>query len=550
MAIEQMRGIYWDLRTGFMAHPRIFSLPFPLIGLVYLAGYVMLDWVSFIEPFAPFGITPWNPPPGLSFVLVVLYGQRALPLLFIAPILADLFVRHLPFSWSMELLITALNGTGYALGLQFLLRPSTRFNPALASMRDLIMLLFVAAAAAGAVAVSYISLLVAFDLMSIHDFTAAVLQFWVGDMIGIAVVVPAALMLVTRGRWLRPTPEFATQVLAVFAALALVFVYAEEHHFQLFYVLFLPIIWMAVRGGLAVVTIGIVITQIGLILGIQLVPAGEIEVAAFQALMLVLAMTGLVAGTLVNEHRSTENQLRLHQDSLARLARLGSMGELAAAIAHEINQPLTAAGTYARMVADMLRNAPQGDSAVADTAGKAAAQIERAADVVRRLRALIRLDRTGRAPVGVERIIKESLELVRPQLERHNLATNIKIAADLPPVLADVLQVEQVMLNLLRNSIEAIEQAGHPAGSITITAASFSPNLVEIEVRDTGPGFPAEFAGAYPSPMSSTKIEGLGVGLALCRSIVELHGGQMFVGGGIHGAQVRFQLPVAEVFRG
>ena len=81
-----------------MSHPRIFSLPFPLIGVVYLIGYIALDWVSFIDPFAPFGITPWNPPPGLSFVLVLLFGQRALPLLFVAPVLADLMVRHLPFS--------------------------------------------------------------------------------------------------------------------------------------------------------------------------------------------------------------------------------------------------------------------------------------------------------------------------------------------------------------------------------------------------------------------------------------------------------------------
>jgi signal transduction histidine kinase len=533
-----------------MAHPRIFSLPFLLIGVVYLGGYVALDWISFIDPFAPFGITPWNPPPGLSFVLVVLFGQRALPLLFVAPILADLMVRQLPFTWPMELLIAALNGGGYALGLRFLLRPSTRFNPMLASMRDLTMLLFVAAASAGAVAISYVGVLVAFRLLSVHDFVAAALQFWVGDMIGIAVVAPPILIFLTRGHWVWPTREIAAQILTVFVALALVFAYAEKHHFQLFYVLFLPIVWMAVRGGLAIVTIGILITQIGLILGVQLIPANEISVTAFQALMLVLTLTGLIAGALVNEHRSTEVKLRLHQDSLARLARLGSMGELAAAVAHEINQPLTAAGTYARMVADMLRTAPQDDPTIADTAGKAALQVERAAEVVRRLRALIRLDQTGRAPVSVGRIIKETLELIRPQLERHNVAAQVQLAGDLPPVLVDLLQIQQVLLNLLRNSIEAIDQAGHPAGTITIAAARLDPDEVEIEVRDTGPGFPAEFTGAYLPPLSSTKVEGLGMGLSLCRSIIESHGGQLFVGGAINGAQVRFRLPTAEVPRG
>ncbi|MCC7049676.1 MAG: MASE1 domain-containing protein, partial [Alphaproteobacteria bacterium] len=327
-----------------MALPRIYSLPPVLLGAAYLAGYVALDWISFIDPYAPFGITPWNPPPGLSFVLVLLFGQRFLPLLFASPLLADLLVRHLPFPWSVELLTVALTGGIYALGLHFLLRPATRFNPTLASMRDLVVLLFVAGVSDAAVAASYVGVLVAFGLLTARDFAAAALQFWVGDMIGIAVVAPAALIALTRGRRIRPTIEAAAQLLAVLAALALVFGHAGQHHFQLFYLLFLPIIWMAVRGGLEMVTTGILVTQIGLILGLRLVPAVDVDVTAFQALMLVLTMTGLVAGVLVDEHRSTEVQLRLHQDSLARLARLGSMGELAAAVAHEINQPLTAAG--------------------------------------------------------------------------------------------------------------------------------------------------------------------------------------------------------------
>ena len=289
-----------------MAHPRIFALPAPVIGAAYLVGYVALDWISFIDPFAPFGITPWNPPPGLSFVLILLFGQRFLPLLFVAHLLADLLVRHLPFAWSMELLGVAVIGGGDALGLCFLLRPATRFNPAMASMRDLVTLLAVAGLTAALVAVSYVGLLVVFGLLTLRDFAPAALQFWVGDVIGIAVVAPGALIFLARGRFLAITRETAAQILAILVALALVFVYAQTGHFQLFYVLFLPIIWMAVRGGLEAVTIGILLTQIGLVLGVQMAPAGEIDVTAFQALMLVLALTGLVAGALVNEHRGTE----------------------------------------------------------------------------------------------------------------------------------------------------------------------------------------------------------------------------------------------------
>lgn len=533
-----------------MTQPHLFGLTSLALGLGYLAGYVALDWLSFIDPFAPFGITPWNPPPGLSFVLILLFGQRFLPLLFAAPLLADLLVRHLPFPWSIEIAGVLLNGGFYAAGLAYLLRPRTGFNPALASMRDLMVLLVAAGLSAAAVAMSYVAMLVLAGFLPATDFVAAALQFWVGDVIGIAVVAPCALILLARGRRLRPTAENLMQGVAILAALGIVFGHAGQHHFQLFYLLFLPIIWTAVRGGLETVTLGILVTQVGLILGLRLVPAVEVDVAAFQALMLVLTLTGLIAGVLVNEHRSTEVQLRLHQDSLARLARLGSMGELAAAVAHEINQPLTAAGTYARLVADTLRDGKRDDPSVAETAGKAAAQVERAASVVRRLRALIRLDQTGRAPVQAETILRETLQLVRPQLDRQNVTARVRIEDGLPAVMADLLQIEQVLLNLLRNAAEAIESQGAGGGAIAIDVARDGADAVSFRVGDTGPGFQPSLLDARLPPFVSTKPDGLGIGLALCRSIVEAHGGRLTLGRGEAGALVTFTLPVAEAAHG
>jgi signal transduction histidine kinase len=381
-------------------------------------------------------------------------------------------------------------------------------------MRDLITLIAVAAVSAAVVATSYVGALVALNFLSVGDFASATLRFWIGDIIGVAVV-------------------------------AIVFVYAEQHRFEFFYLLFLPIIWMAVRGGLEFVTIGILITQIGLIVSAQLLPREEIDVTAFQALMLVLTMTGLAAGAVVTQHRRTEFQLRLHQDSLARLARLGSMGELAAMIAHEINQPLMAAGTYTRLVADTLRSGGADGVASADTAEKAAMQVQRAADVVRRLRALIRLDQSGRAPTSVDRIIRETLAICRPELDRHAIVVRVMLGSDVPAVMVDVLQVEQVLFNLLRNSSEAIGEADQAGGTITIEAAVAAPGEVEIEIRDSGPGFAPEFSAGELLPLSSSKSEGLGVGLSLCRSIIESHGGRITLGGGPGGAVVRFTLPVA-----
>jgi len=338
--------------------------------------------------------------------------------------------------------------------------------------------------------------------------------------------------------------ETLLQFAAIIGALTLVFGYAREQQFQLFYVLFLPIVWIAVRTGSEGVIVGILITQVGLIFGVILLPGEAHDVTAFQALMLVLATTGLIAGELVTERRRTESQLRLHQDSLSRLARLGSMGELAAAVAHELNQPLMAAGTYTRLVDDSIRSGSTDTAMVAETAKKAAAQVERAAEVVRRLRALVRLDRGSRVPCSVERIVKETLALCQPDLDRIHASARAVLASGLPSVMVDILQIEQALLNLLHNSIEAIGEAAGAHGSILIEASTAGGDFVEITVSDSGPGFsPDRLANPF-LPFSSTKAEGLGFGLPLCKSIIEAHGGRLWLGGNVRGATVHFTLPV------
>jgi two-component system, LuxR family, sensor kinase FixL len=530
-------------RTRAMAFPRVFDAHKLIVGLIYLAAYAVLDWISFIEPYAHLGITPWNPGTGLSFVLLLLFGLRMIPFLLISPLLADYLNQQFAMPWQVEILASALVGGGYSIALTILLHPRLRFEPTLDSMRDLVLLMIVAVVSAAVVAIGYVSLTIAAGLLPPADFAAATLRYWVGDVIGITVIAPFALFALTRRRILPMTTETLLQFVAIGIALALVFGLAQEQQFQLFYVLFLPIVWLAVRAGSEGVSVGILVTQLGLILGIQLSPAGTFDVTAFQALMLVLAVTGLVAGELVTERRRTEAQLRLQQESHSRLARLGSMGELAAAVAHELNQPLMAAGTYTRLVNDAMSAAPVDVTTAAETAKKAVAQVERAAEVVRRLRALVRLDRSNRAPCRFEQIADEALELCRPDLDRTRVTARTDIAAGLPRIMVDLLQIEQVLINLLRNAIEAI---GNRRGSVLIGAGKFDDEFIEIRVVDTGPGFPPALLENAFLPLSSSKAEGLGVGLPLCRSIVEAHGGKLWIDDGSQGGAVHFTLPIAK----
>jgi len=536
-------------RLRAMAFPRVFDAHKMIVGLVYLAAYALLDWISYIEPYAQLGITPWNPGTGLSFVLLLLFGLRMIPFLLVSPLLADYLNQQFAMPWQIEILASILVGGGYSIALTYLLRPSLRFDPTLGSMRDLVLLMLVAVVSAAFVAAGYVSLTIAAGLLPMEDFAAAALRYWVGDVIGITVITPFALFALTRRRILPMTTETLLQFVAIVLALAVVFGLTQEQQFQLFYVLFLPIIWLAVRTGSEGVSIGILVTQLGLILGIQLFPAGTFNVTAFQALMLVLAMTGLVAGELVTERWRTEAQLRLQQDSLSRLARLGSMGELAAAVAHELNQPLMAAGTYTRLVNDAMTSGQTDVAVVAETAKKAVAQVERAAEVVRHLRALVRLDRSNRAPCRFERIVEETIELCQPDLDRAHVAVRTDIAPDFPAVMVDLLQIEQVLINLMRNAIEAISDSGSVRGTVHIGARVFDDEFVEVRVVDTGPGFPAALLENAFLPLSSHKAEGLGIGLPLCRSIVEAHGGQLWLDDTPKGAAVCFTLPIAKTER-
>jgi signal transduction histidine kinase len=551
IALEQtlMESRTLQRRARPMAFPRLLSMPRAVIGVAFLAGYVLLDWASYIEPFGVFGITPWNPPPGLSFVLILIFGQRFLPLIFVAPLLADIVVRRFPLPLHIELLSCLIIGAGYGFAAISLLRPTLKFDVSLSSMRDMVLLMLGAVASAATVAALHVLLLCLVGLVPWGDYTAATLRYWIGDVIGIAVVTPFLLILLTRGRPLSPSWETAFQVAAIISALWIIFATRAGQQLQLFYILFLPIVWIAVRTGLEGVSAGLVFTQVGLIIVMELFAPPDANVTAFQALMLVLTITGLAAGVLVTERRRAEFQLRLQQDAQARLARLGSMGELAAALAHEINQPLTAAGTYARVAAQALAAGASPPQLAHEAVDKAVGQVERAAEVVRRLRGLIQLGRSEIAPVALGHIVQESLDLLRPEIQRYNITVREQLARDLPLVMADVLQVEQVLINLIRNSIEALSSAEMQRGDLAIEAAPGQSGFVEIAVHDNGPGFAKEQLDTPLQAFATTKADGLGIGLSLSRSIIEAHGGRLWVGKPSEGAAVHFTLPAAEAAR-
>ena len=527
------------------SYPAILSVMPIIAGLGYVAAYPLLDWLSYVEPFEGLDITPWNPQVGLSFPLVLLFGRRTIPFLFIAPLVSHLLLNFSPVDLREGFAHATVIGGGYSAAALFLMRPATRFDPALPSTRDLILLMLTALVSTAFVAVGYVATTTLSGYLELQDFIEAMLSYWVGDLIGVMVVTPFVLVALLRKHTVQMSLEVVLQFAAIVGALALVLGFSEAAPLQLFYVLFLPIVWMALRGGLEGVTIGLLLTQLGLIIGVTLSPQPE-GFTALQTLMLVLTATGLIAGELVTEHRRAEAKLLLQQKALARIAQVGGMKELSAAIAHELNQPLTAARTYARLVAEAAREECVNSADIADIAAKAVAQVERAAQVVRSLRSLLSLDRGNHLVCNVERLIREALALCEPELDQVNAKVRVANAGRISPVLVDSLQIEQTLLNLIRNSIDAFKAASISGGKILIEAAAAGEGFVEISVADNGPGFPTDVLENQFLPFSTTKAEGLGFGLVLCKTIVEAHGGRIWLGHAMRGASVHFTLPAVD----
>jgi signal transduction histidine kinase len=515
------------------------------IGLAYLGCFVLLDWLSYVHPFAAFGITPWNPQTGLSFALILLFGPQFLPWLPAALLVADIVVRDLPLPITAEMLVVLITGLGYGAAALLLLSPRIQFDPALPSKRHLLWLMAVAVASIALVTLGHVFVLLALRIIAAHDVAPAAMRAFIGDLIGVAVFTPFLLIAFTRRRFPTLSLEMVVAVLSTLVALWVVFGFTDSFRFQLFYVLFLPVVWIAVRFGLEGVTLGLVVTQIGLIAAIQLSEQSSADVVAFQALMMVLAVTGLAIGVLVAEQQRTQRQLRLHQEALSRAARLGAMGEFAAAIAHEINQPLTAISNYSRLAKQAAERTPPDSDAAARAATDAIAQVDRAGAVVHRLRDFIRLGRIEVRPVAVATLVDETLAVCRPELECHSIECETRLTRDLPLLLADALQIEQVLLNLIRNATEALAHAGRYDGHIVVEALRRSPEMVLITVSDNGPGLDPELKEQPIAAFATTKGDGLGLGLALSRSIVEAHGGELHIESTPRGVRASFTLPSA-----
>lgn len=238
----------------------------------------------------------------------------------------------------------------------------------------------------------------------------------------------------------------------------------------------------------------------------------------------------VAAGTLhdITDRKRTEEDVRQGEARLAHFARLSTMGEMAAGLAHEVNQPLTAIATYAQAATRMMARPEGADRADLDEAlGQITAQALRAGEVIRRLRAFVKNRETRQEAVDCNRLVEELRLLVEPDARINDMRLRLELAPSVPPVGADPVQIQQVLINLVRNAIEVTLETPGALREVRILTQATAEGGVEVAVEDHGHGLAPGAADNLFNPFFTTKPTGTGLGLAISRSIIRAHAGRL-----------------------
>jgi C4-dicarboxylate-specific signal transduction histidine kinase len=239
-----------------------------------------------------------------------------------------------------------------------------------------------------------------------------------------------------------------------------------------------------------------------------------------------------------------EEQLQQHRAELAHVARLSTLGEMGTTLAHELNQPLCAISNYARGGLRRLQTGAGHEGSLHEALKQIALEAERAGGIVRRLRDFVRKRGPRKSTADINEIVQNVVQLVAFEASRRDIAIHLNLAEGLPGLLADSIQIEQVILNLLRNAFEAIEGAQVAQRQVRVVTER-GGNEVRVAVHDSAAGLPADLGERIFEPFVTTKPDGLGVGLSISRSIIESHDGRLCpIPGSLGGAAFQFTLPI------
>jgi len=517
------------------------------IGGLYSCLYLLLDWLSYVEPLHNTSITPWNPNTGVAVALLLRGGIGWAPLVALNVFVGELLTDSVPVPYDVLALTSVYIVAVYAAAAALLRR--RELAPPITTPRGAAGFAAVAAGAAGVAAIGYTGILVTAGHVHSGAFWASVARCWVGDFNGIIALAPVLLHRVNWRAWrdasVHRRRELGLQAMGVFAGVALAFALAAFHDVRLFYPLFVPVCWVALRNGVPGGMISVSLVQAALVAALKLTP-GPISVFDLQFPLVSLGLTALFLGALATQRDTALRQVREQEATLQRSIRFAAAGELASALTHELNQPMTALVSYVRASELMAQAQPDADARLATTLHKAGREAVRATEVLRRLREFYRGESAHPEPTDALAVCTRVAQALRERMRLLGVEFELRRDESLPPVIADRTQLEMIVYNLLINSLDAFEsQEPRPARGRRIELSAMSAaGQVLICVEDSGPGVSPHLASRLFEPFVTSKTSGMGLGLALSRSFLRRQGGDLWSESG-HLGGARFVMRLA-----
>jgi C4-dicarboxylate-specific signal transduction histidine kinase len=254
-----------------------------------------------------------------------------------------------------------------------------------------------------------------------------------------------------------------------------------------------------------------------------------------------------LSGEIAERKRVESRFLQLHSD-LAHMGRIGTVGEMAGGLAHELNQPLSVISSYASGGLARLRAGTVKPSELTDAFVRIVDQVGRAGEIIRWIRGFVRKSEPLRARVDINAVILESLDVLHDEPFRLGIDLQVDLAEDLQNVVADKIQLQQAILNLIGNALDSVRTTG-ASGRVIARSMNKGAKFIQIDIEDNGIGLSADIGDKAFDPFFTTKANGLGLGLSLCRSIIQTHGGELWASAAIgNGAIFHFTLPADETF--
>ncbi len=529
---------------------RAYPLPgagYLLDSALFIVAYVLVDWLSYLQPVLQLGITPWNPQTGLALAFLIWQGPRGAAAVALAALLSEVVVRDVP-AGSVAAIATsiwiAIAYTGLAAVLRRKGRASLVSTPVDAAR-------FVAACLGATlfVGAGFIAIMFAMGALPGDVALGGVGRYWVGDFNGVLTLTPLLMWAPSWRKGLAALRARRSEVLLQFVVLGftmwIIFVVLADQALRFFYPLFVPMIWIALRWGVVGAVVGALAIQIGLAFMVKDVGAAP-PLFELQFLMLTLNLTALILGATVSERLRAQAQLRERDEALARAMRFATAGEMASALTHELNQPITALVSYLRAAEILATPGEERDTRLPETLGKAASEAIRASAVLRRLRDFYSTGQMARAPLSLATLCSSVCGAFQERLRRAGVELTCNVSAVLPAISADPTQLEIVLHNLVANAIDAMTAADNAVKRIEISAEQRDGH-VHLAVADTGPGVATDIATRVFEPFVTTKPGGMGLGLAISRSLLRAQGGELEFRepGNGNGARFELRLPLA-----